>query len=117
MIRKNAANHPDPAAAPLVPSEAIAVKPSSLGQDFEAFLAEEGMLESVKATAIKRVIAFRLLQAMSDQGLTKQEVAKRMKTSRSQLDRVLDPKVKTIQLDVIIRAAHCVGRKLTLTLA
>jgi predicted XRE-type DNA-binding protein len=117
MIRKNAVHHPDLALARFDAAEAIAIKPSSLGQDFEAFLAEEGILESVKATAIKRVIAFRLRQAMNDQGLTKQEVAKRMRTSRSQLDRVLDPKVKTIQLDVIIRAAHCVGRKLTLTLA
>jgi antitoxin HicB len=116
MIRKNAVHHSDPAAAPLDPSEAIAVMPSSMGQDFEAFLAEDGILESVKAAAIKRVIAYQILQAMNKQGLTKQEMARRMKTSRSQLDRVLHPKVRTIQLDVLIRAAHCVGRKFTLTL-
>jgi antitoxin HicB len=74
------------------------------------------MLESVKATAIKRVIAFRLRQAMKAQELTAQEVAKRMKSSPSQLARVLDPQVRTIRSDVLIHAAHCLGRTFTLTL-
>ena len=98
-------------------SEAVTFKSSNLGQNFDEFLADEGMLETVKASSIKRVIAFQLQKEMKDKGLTKMEVAKRMKTSRSQLDRILDPTVKSINLDLIIRAAHCIGRKFTLTLA
>lgn len=99
------------------PAEAVAINPVNIGSDFNDFLAEDGILEEVQATALKRVIAHQLQRDMKEKGLTKFEVAKRMKTSRSQLDRILDPAVKTIQLDLIIRAAQCVGRRFTLTLA
>lgn len=97
--------------------EAVVFKPANRGQNFDEFLAEEGLLETVKAASIKKVIAFQLQKEMKEKGLTKMEVAKRMKTSRSQLDRILDPAVKSINLDLIIRAAHVVGRSFTLTLA
>jgi predicted DNA-binding protein (UPF0251 family) len=117
MIRKKTEPIGDQEAAVYVPGEAIAVDPVFVGSDFDAFLADEGILEEVQAAAIKQVIAYQLQREMDVKGLTKMEVAKRMKTSRSQLDRILDPAVKTIQLDLIIRAAQCVGRKFTLTLA
>jgi antitoxin HicB len=98
-------------------AESVKFKAVNIGQDFDEFLAEEGILEEVKATSIKRVIAFQLQKQMQEKGLTKIDVAKRMKTSRSQLDRILDPNNKTVKLDLIIRAAHCVGRKFSLTLA
>ena len=98
-------------------SEAVSMHPANIGSDFEDFLAEEGILEEVRAAALKRVIAFQLQQDMKEKGLTKLEVAKRMKTSRSQLDRILNPAIRTIQLDLIIRAATCVGRRFTLTLS
>jgi antitoxin HicB len=116
MITNDPIGHRRKSAAIHHPAEAIAVKPACCAQDFEAFLADGGMLGSVKATAIKRVRVCRLRQAMNDQGLTTMDLAKRMKTSRSQLDRMLDPQVKAVRLDVLIRAAHCLGRTCTLTL-
>jgi antitoxin HicB len=97
--------------------ESVKFKAENIGQDFDDFLAEEGILEEVKAASIKRVIAFQLQKQMQEKGLTKVDVAKRMKTSRSQLDRILDPDNKSVNLDLIIRAAHCVGRKFSLTFA
>jgi len=116
MIKKKTNQHDDEDFAAYDPAEAIAITPANIGSDFNDFLADEGILEKVQATALKRVIAFQLQKNMKERGLTKLAVAKRMKTSRSQLDRILDPAAKTIQLDLIIRAARCVGRKFTLTL-
>jgi hypothetical protein len=116
MIQKKA-NHQGSESAAYDPAEAVSINPANIGSDFDDFLADECILDEVQATALKRVIAFQLQKEMRVKGLTKLEVAKRMKTSRSQLDRILDPAVKSIQLDLIIRAAQCVGRRFTLTLA
>ena len=88
-----------------------------IGSSFAEFLKEEGLYEEVTAHAIKRVLAWQIEQAMQEQGLTKVEMAKRMKTSRAQLDRLLDPNNDKVQLDTIQRAAVAVGRKLHLELA
>jgi antitoxin HicB len=88
-----------------------------IGSAFSDFLREEGLYEEVSAHAIKRVLAWQIEQAMKAQGLTKVEMAKRMKTSRAQLDRLLDPNNDKVQLDTIQRAAAAVGRKLHLELA
>ncbi|HEY1935047.1 MAG TPA: XRE family transcriptional regulator [Acetobacteraceae bacterium] len=88
-----------------------------IGSSFADFLKEEGLYEEVTAHAIKRVLAWQIEQAMQEQGLTKVEMAKRMKTSRAQLDRLLDPNNDKVQLDTIQRAAAAVGRKLHLELA
>jgi transcriptional regulator with XRE-family HTH domain len=66
----------------------------------------------VTARAIKRVIARQLGALMQDQGLTKSALAKRMQTSRTQLDRLLDPKNESVTLATLTRAAHAVGRRL-----
>ena len=87
-----------------------------LGSSFDDFLQEEGIHEEVTARAIKRVLAWQIEQAMKAQGLTKSEMAKRMSTSRAQLDRLLDPDNDKVQLDTIQRAAAAVGRKLHLEL-
>lgn len=105
------------AAAAYSPKEGVPMAEASIGQDFDDFLAEEGLLDSVTAAATKRVIAFQLRQAMEAKKITKQALAKLMGTSRSQLDRILDPQIKTIQLDLIVRAAHSVGRRFTITFA
>ena len=60
-----------------------------IGSDFDQFLQEEGLLEDSSAVALKRVIAWQLAEAMKAQGVGKSEMASRMRTSRSQLDRVL----------------------------
>ena len=61
------------------------------GSTFDSFLEEEGIREEVEAVAIKRVLAWQLEQAMQEQQKTKQAMAKQLHTSRSQLDRLLDP--------------------------
>ena len=75
-------------------------------------MAEEGLLVEVEATAIKRVIAYQIEQEMNQKGLTKTEMAKKMKTSRSSLDRLLDPQNVSINLQTIIKATSILGKKL-----
>ena len=87
-----------------------------IGSSFADFLKQEGLYEEVTAHAVKRVLAWQIEQAMQAQRLTKVAMAKRMKTSRAQLDRLLDPNNDKVQLDTIQRAALAVGRKLHLEL-
>lgn len=88
-----------------------------IGGLFEDWLAEQGIREEVTNTSIKRVIAWQLAQAMQEQQITKTEMARRMETSRAQLDRLLDPRNESVTLDTLSRAASIVGRKLRLELA
>ena len=87
-----------------------------IGSSFGDFLKEEGIYEDVTARAVKRVLAWQIEQEMKRQGITKVEMAKRMKTSRAQLDRLLDPDNDKVQLDTVQRAAVAVGRKLHMAL-
>ena len=80
------------------------------GALFEDFLKDEGIYEESMEVAIKRVVAFQLAQAMKDQKITKVEMARRLETSRSQLDRLLDPNYTGITLSMLTRAAKIVGR-------
>jgi antitoxin HicB len=70
-------------------------------ETFDEFLAEQGLLEATEVHAIKELIAEQLAAAMREQGLTKVEMATLMKTSRRQLDRLLDPKVPSVTLDTL----------------
>lgn len=87
-----------------------------IGSSFEGFLRDEGILGETTASAIKSVLAWQLTNAMRKQGLTKNELAARMRTSRSQLDRVLDPENDRVQLDTVIKAARALGRELRMEL-
>lgn len=87
-----------------------------LGSSFDDFLKAEGAYEETQAGAIKRVLAWQLQQAMEQEGLSKNQMAKRMNTSRSQLDRILDPANDKIQLDTILKAAHALGREVRMEL-
>ena len=87
-----------------------------IGSSFESFLDEEGMLEDCTAVAIKRVLARQIERAMQERGLTKSAMAKAMRTSRPQLDRLLDPANPAVTLDTLQRAAAAVGRRLRLEL-
>jgi hypothetical protein len=80
------------------------------GSTFDDFLREEGLYEGVHAATLKRLVAGLLEEGMAREGLTKPEMARRMGTSRSQLDRVLDPTRVTIQLDTLMKAARAVGQ-------
>lgn len=82
------------------------------GSSFDSFLDEEGLLEEVEASAIKQVIAWQLAETMKSQGVSKKVMAERMGTSRSQLDRLLDPQNPNVHLTTIARAARVVGKKL-----
>ncbi len=91
-------------------------KKGRIGSSLDDFLKEGGIYEEVTARAIKRVIARQLDALMADQGLSKSELAKRMKTSRAQLDRVLDPDNESVTLGTLARAAQAVGRHLRMEL-
>jgi len=81
------------------------------GSTFDSFLEEEGIREEVEAVAIKRILAWRLKQAMQEQQKTKHSMAKQLLTSRSQLDRLLDPENVSVTLDTITRAARVLGKR------
>ena len=86
------------------------------GSDFDDFLRGEAIFDDVQATALKRALAEAVEEAMKEGDLSKVEVARRMGTSRSQLDRVLDPTYTAVQLDTLIKAASAVGRALGVSL-
>ena len=91
-------------------------KKGRIGSSFDDFLKQEGIYEAVSARAIKRVIARQLDALMRDQGITKSELAKRMETSRAQLDRLLDPENESVTLATLTRAAQAAGRQLRMEL-
>ncbi|MGB5063879.1 MAG: Fis family transcriptional regulator [Candidatus Competibacter sp.] len=87
-----------------------------IGSTLEDFLREENRLEAARAIAIKRVLAWQIEQAMQAQQLTKTEMARRMHTSRSQLDRLLDPNNDKVLLQTVQRAAAAIGKQLNVEL-
>ena len=87
-------------------------KKETIGSSFEEFLKEEGAYEDATEYAIKQVLAFQLAKTMREQGISKVTMAKRLETSRSQLDRLLDPEKTGVSLGALARAARAVGRTL-----
>lgn len=87
------------------------------GSTFDSFLEQEGIREEVEAVAIKRVLAWQLEEAMRQQQKTKQAMAKQLHTSRSQLDRLLDPRNVSVTLDTITRAARALGKRVIIRVA
>jgi len=88
-----------------------------IGSSFESFLEEDGIREEVQDLAQKRVLAWQIQEAMTHTGIKKVEMAQRMHTSRTQVERLLDPTNNKVQLDTLQRAARAVGRTLKLELA
>jgi antitoxin HicB len=86
-----------------------------LGSALDDFLAEEGILEELQTQAIKEVIAWQLAEAMKSRGLSKAGMAKLLRTSRSQVDRLLDPE-RDVTLSSLQRAAALVGRQVRVEL-
>jgi hypothetical protein len=86
------------------------------GSSFDNFLKGDGILEECTVTAIKRVLARQIKEEMKARGLTKTAMARQMSTSRSQLDRLLDPENAGVSLETIQRAASVVGRRLEISL-
>jgi antitoxin HicB len=87
------------------------------GSTFDSFLEDEGIREEVEAVAIKRVLAWQLEKAMKDQRKTKQAMAKHLRTSRSQLDRLLDPHNVSVTVATIARAARALGKRVIIHVA
>jgi len=87
------------------------------GSRFDDFLAEEGLLEECTAAAVKTVLAMEMADAMKAENITKSALVGRMHTSRSQLDRILDPKETGTSIDALTRAAVAMGKRLEIRLA
>ncbi|HEX5507001.1 MAG TPA: Fis family transcriptional regulator [Pseudolabrys sp.] len=85
-------------------------------ETFDEFLAKEGLLSETEDAAIKEIIADQIRAAMNKKGLSKTVMAARMKTSRRQLDRLLDPENTSVTLATLRRAASAVGRNLRVEL-
>lgn len=86
-----------------------------IGSSLDDFLKEEGIYEEAQARAIKEVVVWQLTEAMEKQSLTKTRLAAMLKTSRSQVDRLLDP-TRDVTLSTLQRAAALVGRKVQIEL-
>ncbi len=86
-----------------------------IGSSLDDFLKEEGIYDETQALAIKEVVVWQLTEAMQKQSLTKARLAIMLKTSRSQVDRLLDPN-RDVTLSTLQRAAALVGRKVQIEL-
>ena len=86
------------------------------GGSFDDFLREEGIFEEVNAHAVKEVIAWQITQEMKLQGINKVTMARRMGTSRSCLDRLLDPRHDSLALTTLTRAASILGKRVHVSL-
>ncbi|MBI4877138.1 MAG: XRE family transcriptional regulator [Acidobacteria bacterium] len=86
-----------------------------MGSSIDDFLKEEGIFEELQAQAIKEVVAWQLAEAMKEKKISKARMAELLKTSRTQVDRLLDPE-NDITLSSLQRAAAMVGRKVMIEL-
>ena len=89
----------------------------NIGSSFDVFLKEEAMLDDATAVALKRVIAWQIAEEMKTQNLTKTELAKRMRTSRAALNRLLDEEDTSLTLTTLASAAAALGKTINFQLA
>lgn len=85
------------------------------GSSLDDFLKDEGVFEEAQALAVKEVIVWQLTEAMQERSLSKTRLATLLNTSRSQVDRLLDP-TRDVTLSTLQRAAALVGRKVQIEL-
>ena len=88
------------------------MKKKNIGSSFDDWLREEGFYEEATAAAVKRVLARQIQQEMTENKLSKSEMAKRMHTSRAAVDRLLDPENDSITLNTLFKAATAIGRQI-----
>jgi antitoxin HicB len=93
-----------------------AKKNPHLGSSFESFLKEDGIYDEVIVAVTKRMLARRVAELMKKQRVTKSTMAKRMRTSRAALDRLLDADNTSVTLQTMGRAAAVLGKELSITL-
>ena len=87
-----------------------------IGGGFDDFLRDEGILDDAEAVAAKRLIAFQIAREMESANISRSELARRMKTSRSSVERLLDPTNPSVTLQTLERAASAVGKRLKIHL-
>ena len=87
-----------------------------LGSHFDDFLREEGLYAEVNAGAAKKLLALQLSQALQENSITKTELASRMRTSRSVINRLLDPADLALNLQTVSKAAAALGKKIEIRL-
>jgi len=92
------------------------MKHKNIGSNLDDFLHEEGILAEVERDAIKEIIAIQILNLMQEQKISKVEMSRRMGTSRSALDRLLDPTNTSVSLKTLDKAASSLGKKLNIQL-
>ena len=92
------------------------MKKKHVGTSFDSWLEEEGIRQEVTAGAIKRVLARQVATAMAQEGLTKTAMARRMHTSRSALNRLLDAENDSVTLATLQKAATAIGREVRVEL-
>ena len=92
------------------------IERGKVGASFEDFLKEQGTYEETSERAVKRVLAFQLAEEMKAKGFTKVFMAKKLGTSRTQLDRLLDPNAENVTLQALANVARQLGRTLHLEL-
>jgi antitoxin HicB len=93
------------------------MKNKHIGTSFDDFLQEEGLLAATEATAVKRIIAYQIEREMAERQLSKSTLARMMQTSRSALDRLLDPENASVTLLTLESVAHALGKRLKVQLA
>lgn len=93
------------------------MKNKHIGSNFDDFLKNEGIYEEVNAAAIKEILTFMIEEEMKKKNLTKTELAKMLGTSRSSLDRILNPKNHSITLLTIEKIANVFGKKVKISFA
>jgi antitoxin HicB len=91
-------------------------KKKNRGPSLNSFLSEEGIYEELRAVVAKEAISWQLQQAMKKRNITKKKLAEMMDTSRTQVDRILDPKAGNVTIETLQRAAKIVGRELRVEL-
>ena len=89
----------------------------NIGSDFDEFLRKDGLLDDAESVAAKRVIAFEIAREMERANISQAELARRMHTSRSAVERLLDPANPSVTLVTLERAASAVGKRLTVRLS
>lgn len=87
-----------------------------VGSDFDDFLREEKIFDESQAVAVKRVLSFQLERSMKKSRLTKSAMAKRMGTTRTQLDRLLNPENPSTTLATVVKAAGALGKRVKISL-
>ena len=91
-------------------------KNKHIGSDFDDFLDEEGILQDVELVAVKRVVAFQIAERMKAESISKTAMAAQMQTSRTSLERLLDPANLGVTVKTIAKAAAVLGKRVHISL-